>query len=211
MVEVPLGDGFFCMDSTEVTNEQYSAFLAASPDTASQPTECAWNTDFEPASGWPAASATNPVVYVDWCDARAYCEWTGKRLCGGADGQPITDAQATFTNSQWYMACSAEDTRTHPYDATPGGSVCPYVYESSITAEGVHDNACCGGPVRGLQGLLTNVMEWVDACDDSTGATDTCVAMGSNDSFSGIQCNDATVTRQRQSVSETIGFRCCAL
>lgn len=77
----------FEIGSREVSNGEYQQFLAAQQDPAIQPGECAWNDDFTPTQ-WPVASATLPVVNIDWCDARAYCAWAGKRLCGAIAGGP---------------------------------------------------------------------------------------------------------------------------
>lgn len=80
-MKVPVGSaGAYCMDATEVTNADYAAFLAANPPTSGQVAWCAWNTSYLPPFGWPATGKENhPVVRVDWCDARAYCKWAGKR------------------------------------------------------------------------------------------------------------------------------------
>src|SRR5262249_6416251 len=90
MVEVPHPAGTFCIDATEVTNGAYKAFLAASPDPSAQPAFCGWNTDYSPSSFY--GPDDHPVVYVDWCDAYAYCEAAGKRLCGAIGGGAVATA-----------------------------------------------------------------------------------------------------------------------
>ena len=80
--------GTFCVDSTEVTNEQYMAFLTAKGgDVGGQPGACKWNSSYVPGDegvSWPyiAGRASYPIVNVDWCDAFMFCNWAGKRLCG---------------------------------------------------------------------------------------------------------------------------------
>ena len=62
----------YCIDSTEVTNDHYAAFLPQAPPVESQPPFCfdgMWfNLTFTPADGWPAPpeKADHPVVWVDW-------------------------------------------------------------------------------------------------------------------------------------------------
>ena len=70
----------FFLDRTEVTNQQYAAFVAA---TKRAPPA----NSFDPArlTLWrdgraPPALAQHPVVNVTWDDARSYCAWAGKRL-----------------------------------------------------------------------------------------------------------------------------------
>ena len=74
----------FYMDTYEVTNAQYKAFLDANPQ---------WQKDkiprefhdgvylrFWEENTYPEGEADYPVVYVSWYAAMAYAQWAGKRL-----------------------------------------------------------------------------------------------------------------------------------
>ena len=75
----------FYMDTTEVTNAQFKAFVDANP---------AWQKDrIEPrfaireeylwdwkGNNYPKGRGNYPVMYVSWYAAMAYAEWVGKRL-----------------------------------------------------------------------------------------------------------------------------------
>lgn len=61
----------YYIDKYEVTNLQYKAFIDA---TGRRSPGHFTNRTF------PAGKADHPVVFVTWHDARAYCEWAGKRL-----------------------------------------------------------------------------------------------------------------------------------
>src|SRR5688572_27587004 len=89
MTRIQAGASTFCIDSTEVTREQYGAFLSTLP--VSTHPRCAFNTSFVPTRRWPATPTTtkHPVVGVDWCDAWQYCVSVGKKLCGAIAGGPI--------------------------------------------------------------------------------------------------------------------------
>ena len=59
----------FYMDKYEVTNDQYKQFMDATGHKA----PAYWNNATYNQSN-------HPVVGVEWYDAKAYCEWAGKRL-----------------------------------------------------------------------------------------------------------------------------------
>ena len=53
--------GSFCIDTTEVTNVMYGAFLAAKPSRALQPAACAWNVERGDSA---VGSAHEDMVYI---------------------------------------------------------------------------------------------------------------------------------------------------
>ena len=64
----------FLIDKYEVTNSQYSAFVQATGHRKSgPPSRYAKNMG-------RMRGVNQPVVYVSWDDAQAYCQWKGKRL-----------------------------------------------------------------------------------------------------------------------------------
>jgi formylglycine-generating enzyme required for sulfatase activity len=211
--------GSFCIDSTEVTNDQYATFLAATPALSLAPAPaCSFKTSFTPSAGWPAPTKKqNPVVLVDWCDAYAYCAWAGKRLCGAIGGGPSAKASVADKNvDQWYAACSANGANVYPY----GGNVyisgkCNDLESGSKGTAPVESFAGCVGGYPGIFDMNGNAYEWEDACDVSTGASDSCVIRGGSWGFSGTTyggCNtyfNDYVVKRSDNFNDT-GFRCCS-
>jgi formylglycine-generating enzyme required for sulfatase activity len=124
MIELPA----YRIARTPITNAQYAAFVAA--------------TGQRPPAHWegsrpPVALAQHPVVYVDWHDARAFCEWAGVRLpteaewekaARGVDGRPFPwGADEPGQTRAWYnQLADASDTRpvaSFPAGASPYGTL----------------------------------------------------------------------------------------
>jgi formylglycine-generating enzyme len=202
-----------CIDSTEVTNDDYQAFLSDEPSTTSQPEECAWNDSFVPA-GWPPATGTSeyPVGSVDWCDARAYCSWADKRLCGRVGGGAVDwGARSDRHENEWYRACSGAAASRYPYGSDFDAARCVVSGDSSAPAG---SKASCEGGYAGLFDLIGNVWEWTDSCvnSDPVGAEEfQCDRRGG--AFT-VQPTDADCTAgellRRNLQQPDTGFRCCS-
>lgn len=233
MVEGPVPSGVvgvpYCIDTTEVTNAAYYAFLVSNPDSADQPAECVgWNASFTPAL-WDPAIATvqpdHPVVNVDWCDARAYCRAQGKRLCGQLGGGPHSFDFPDAKTSEWFSACSDGGSQLFPYGDTPDGGACVGRLYSDAgpdapQLEAVRSAAGCEGGYPALFDMNGNVWEWEDACDVGGGdpADVQCRRRGGsyrdNDPMNSncLACKACGISRKprKHKSSEDTGIRCCA-
>lgn len=214
--------GGYSIDATEVTRCQYEAWLATNPSTADQAAACAWNETYEPGCEWPPWSkGDHPVVCVDWCDAYAYCQGVGKRLCGKiGGGMTPYDDHADASVSQWFAACSSGGTNDYPYGNTYAANTCNGW--DNIQCDGttmqVTKMIGCQSSVDGYVGaydLSGNVWEWEDSCDDATGDSDSCRLRGgsfeeANPYLEGyLRCDcDSSLDRSGQGIN--IGFRCCS-
>ncbi len=133
--------GAFYMDAHEVTVVQYEKFLDA--------------TGHILPEFWPYDEtrdyADRPVVGVDWGGAKAYCEWTGKRLP---------------TEAEWEYAARGNDGRRYPWgEAKPtaekanvGRSWSYKFYKDRLEPVGSHAGAA--SPF-GIHDMAGNVWEWV--------------------------------------------------
>ena len=121
---LPTG-GSFCADSTEVTRWQYAAFLTARYPLSEQPLHCAWNDSYVPWYWQEQTRDDLPAVSMDWCDARAYCAWAGKRLCGRVGGGTVSLQQGLDPlRDEWSYACSGGGKHAFPYGDTYVPTAC---------------------------------------------------------------------------------------
>ena len=195
--------GAFCMDPTEVTNAAFDAFLAATgggrvdagvPESG-LPSGCGGVQTFGRTAD--SGSAAQPVAFVTWCSAYAYCAWAGKRLCKAIVGEP--------NNGEWAIGCTRDGRRTYSYGSTYDASACNDLGTGSVA---VTSEIGCQGGFDGLFDMTGNVSEFVDACNSNQTI---CLAAG------GSFVNGASGTcgaREGQSPAVSnaadVGFRCCA-
>jgi formylglycine-generating enzyme required for sulfatase activity len=224
MIPVPKPTGgFYCIDQTEVTNQQYGAFLPTAPST--QIADCTWNTSFAPATASvtctaplpydPVNRAFYPVSCIDWCDAYAYCQAAGKRLCGAIAGGAVPVASAADANqSQWYRACSNAGARRYPYGNQYQGMYCQGVDGAAVATVPVASLALCQGGYTNLYDMSGNVREWENACSGSN-AAGTCGQRGggyldadNTPPATSLECTSVAPIR-RDTRDKQIGFRCC--
>ena len=199
--------GPICIDRTEVTGARYAEFLEAAP--SNQPAFCKWNDSYKPAAKWPPASPEAPVRFVDWCDARAFCEWAGGGLCGGPGGDALGYAEGTNpARSQWMATCSHDGERAYPYGDAYQSTACRG--EDQLSPVDVGSLSSCEGGFPGVFDMSGNVGEWENACDKFQDRWDMCnVRGGTFSSNNGELACAAWAYDNRFAKTEEVGIRCC--
>jgi sulfatase modifying factor 1 len=192
------------IDRFEVTNHQYRAFVAATGHRkAAPPSRYAKNVS-------KMSGVNQPVTYVSWEDADAYCHWKGKRLP---------------TEAEWEKAMRGTDGRLLPWGqeldllAANLGSANDGFEATAPVASFARDRSPFG-----VYDGIGNVMEWVadwygeDAYRDADGKNPRGpdhgvykVLRGAGYTSTG---NDIRITNRTRMVpdfrDETIGFRCAS-
>jgi formylglycine-generating enzyme required for sulfatase activity len=208
----------YCIDVTEVTHGWYNQFLAAgvTPQSVTgAPTVCNWNADYGTAV---SGRDDFPVVNVDWCDAYAFCAWAGKRLCGSTEGGSVDPSNAASSLSEWWVACTNGDAKTTwPYGSTFSNSICNGDPDHILTngPSKVGSYTGCHGvapPYDAVFDMSGNVEEWEDGCYQDHGPDDGCSLRGgdwgSNPDTDLACAHDQT--EPRNTIHESVGFRCCS-
>jgi formylglycine-generating enzyme required for sulfatase activity len=224
LVNVPSGDGgTYGIDATEVTRAQYCAWLETTPSTLSQPSYCAWNDTYEPKASCIQHTEVcqtdcedHPIVCVDWCDAYAYCQSVGKRLCGRIGGGPNDyNALSNSSQSEWYSACvSGSASNAYTYGATYDSQKCNGQDKGVGATLGVATLPNCQSgvaPYMGIYDLSGNVYEWEDSCNGTSGVNDYCRSRGGcySSDLVRLRCDDGGAS-PRYDTSRGTGFRCCS-
>lgn len=210
------GGASFCIDSTEATAGQYAEFLQAKGgDTNGQPAECAWNTSFAPLTAPGSLPSNRAIGGVDWCDAVAFCAWSGKSLCGDLTGAAVDIALANDpAKSAWFAACSANGARAFPYGSSADTSACNGMDRTSTPSD-VKSSPKCEGGFPGVFDLVGNVEEWTASCESGGGdpAQRGCLARGGHytSKIEDLECKTAAVHVEARSLAEPWrGIRCCS-
>jgi formylglycine-generating enzyme required for sulfatase activity len=197
----------YCIDSTEVTQSQYAAFLDSAPRREDQPDGCASNTSFVKHNDGNIDVEHGPLpVSATWCDAYMYCKWAGKRLCGAIGGGASPYGTTDPAKSEWLEACSRGGSRAHPYGATSDAGACNDGPIGGAVVEVGSFTDCVGG-YPGIFDMEGNVSEWVDECEP--GPTGVCAHRGGSFATEMRTC-DQYESHPRDVAFTGYGFRCCA-
>ncbi len=210
--------GGYCIDSTEITFGQYLDWAMAAQMAGFQQTApCTWNDDPNPGESclWnvQAQAENDPVVCVDWCDAQAYCQAHGKRLCGKiGGGASQLENYDSPTTDQWHNVCTSGGCFKYPYGNEYSSGTCRTGgAENYPAAVGSLPN--CRTTAEGYGGvydLSGNVWEWDDSCNHNLDKSDMCRRRGGSyyDGLGASECN-AIGHASRNANGEKTGFRCC--
>lgn len=219
----------YCIDETEISVASYELFsTAVTPATAKNPLPAPCNVAAKTSfvAGYPSgadAGAALPVRYVDWCDAFAYCDWAGKRLCGQIGGKTNPyDRPNDPSSGQWRRACSVDkgsvDASVWPYGASPNGELCQTRDRDTGVADAPPTAPVESGSLSGCKGASSelnaplfdqsgNVAEWEDSCSPSYV---TCWVRGGSFRTPSAQAScAASEAKAPLTRSDAIGFRCC--
>jgi len=223
----------YCIDRFEVSQEQYAAFVAAKgSDFGDQPEVCAWNKEYTPkeqsdssSTGCPvgvydpAKKGALPMACADWCDAKAYCAWAGKRLCGKiGGGSAAPESYADAKASQWFNACSQGGKTVYPYGDTYKAGLCvdgANQGEQKQPQEATMAGDCHGQqpPFSEIAHLSGNVWEWEDRCEEGgPGGGLFCGMRGGGFSLFNLEKDtrcDGNSTTGIAIQNAAVGIRCC--
>jgi formylglycine-generating enzyme required for sulfatase activity len=129
----------YSIDKFEVTNADFAKFVEAT----------GYKTDAEKSGekGWVAYAEgkdNHPVVKVSWNDAKAFCEWMGKRLP---------------TEAEWEKAARGTDGRTYPWgnDWDPKKA---NGKEAGLRGTAAAGSFGAGASPYGAMDMAGNVWEW---------------------------------------------------
>lgn len=202
----------YCIDEHEVTNGQWKQFAAApeTERTAATPEHCSWNTTPPTVVADPATD-DYPRGKVNFCDAKTYCAWAGKRLCGNIDGG--MNYLSDFNNaakSQWHNACSGGGARIYPYGDTYDEAKCATGSSTPVKPKTFTNCHGAAAPFDAVFDLSGNVDEWEDSCASAfvTASTLCRGRGGATGDHAEAKC-DRTAQSEARSRFDGLGFRCC--
>ena len=132
--------GAFEIDMFEVTNEEFARFV----EETDYVTDAEKEGDSMPWRVYAEGKPKHPVVKVSWNDAKAYCEWVGKRLP---------------TEAEWEKAARGTDARIYPWgnewDVAKANTK-EAGYRGTIIVGSLPD----GASPYGVMDMAGNVAEW---------------------------------------------------
>jgi formylglycine-generating enzyme len=196
----------FCIDTTEVTNAQFNAYLVASGELIDVPGPCVDAGVEPPTKEQDPALASQPARRLTACYAWSFCTWAGKRMCGlvGDGGRvPYGD----IAKSEWGFACAnGRAQNVYPYGDTYDSTACNT--ETSGVADVGSFPRCrgIGAPFSEVVDIVGNVGEYIyDFADDGTGG-----AWGGAWDLTTGGCTNNSARNVVIFGGDDVGVRCCA-
>jgi sulfatase modifying factor 1 len=200
----------FCIDSMEVSRGAYIEWLMTEP---SNPMNhgCESNESFDWGCEW-VGGPEYPATCIDWCDAYAYCQAYGKRLCGDRGGGPAGyDSYATASENEWFTACTSSNLRAYPYGDLFEEGRCGDMSTDELRVSGSFPDCQASGEYACVFDLSGNVWEWEDACESDLDEARCRLRGGSFRQTDGsIHCAYPGDAPRLDNQSLNVGFRCCA-
>jgi formylglycine-generating enzyme required for sulfatase activity len=182
----------FCIDTTEVSAEQYAEFYAADAAIPDPQGPCKGKSAF--SKGSPDAGF--PVVFLDWCDALAFCAWAGKRLC---------------TSAEWGSACSGFDAHAYSYGDIFDSNKCAWTGCDGTILPIASQPQCVGAADPRVHDLVGNAREWIADCEGNASPSDTCYLTSSIcDSPADQKCTRREPSPPLTEGTWDMGVRCCS-
>jgi eukaryotic-like serine/threonine-protein kinase len=133
----------FWIDQTELTNKMYALCVQAGVCQPPSYTSSYTRKEYYGASEFD----DYPVIFVDWYQAKTYCEWAGRRLP---------------TEAEWEKAARGTDERTYPWgNDAPKSNLLNYDQNVGDTTEAGKYPA--GASIYGALDMAGNVWEWVSS------------------------------------------------
>ena len=132
----------FWLDKTEVTNAMYALCVQAGGCLPPRNTIYYGNQQYD----------DHPVVYVSWNDAKAYCEWAGRRLP---------------TETEWEKAARGTNALSYPWgNNAPACTLAnfdPYKASACVGGTSPVGSYPDGASPYGALDMAGNVWEWTDS------------------------------------------------
>lgn len=130
----------FEIDVFEVTNEEFARFV----EETGYVTDAEKAGDSMPWRAYAEGRPRHPVVKVSWNDARAYCEWAGKRLP---------------TEAEWEKAARGTDGRAYPW-GNEWDEAKANTKEAGYRGTTIVGSFPDGASPYGVMDMAGNVAEW---------------------------------------------------
>lgn len=192
--------GAFCIDPHEVSEGAYAEFVTANlGKTLSGEAPC----DSLVVTSRVQGDLDVPATRVTFCEARAYCTWAGKRLCGHVSGRALDGGSenADLEANAWLKACAGNGTPTILSGMCRKG-LAPDAGPAKV-------GTTCEGSFPGVFDLQGNVWEWIDALSYNEAGTPGAFFLGgmwAGPTTAQCSTSGAFIT----SSLPDVGFRCCS-